>query len=429
MEALQISGGRPLSGSVEISGAKNGVLPILAATVIRGGTYLLHNCPNITDVAQAAAIIETLGGSVSRLGSSLWVDTTGVDRWIIPAHLMAKMRASVLFLGPLLARFGRAVLTMPGGCPLGRRPIDLHLEAMARMGASVCLVEQAVHCEAPRLHGCFYDLPVPSVGATENAVLAAVACHGTVVLQGAAQEPEIGDLLRFLQTMGAELRVSGSTITIHGGAPLTDAAHTILPDRIETATYLCAAAGCGGDLLLQNTDPALLMPVLTALEAAGCTMDTTGTTIRLRSNGSLQAIGDIETAPYPGFPTDAQAVLMAALLRAKGQTRFVESIFERRFGHTAQLQRFGADIDTTGPTALVRGTQTLHGASVCAGDLRAAAALVIAALQIGEKSLVFGLKHLDRGYDSMVERLQALGAEIQRSPCNNSTGNFSDYGV
>lgn len=416
MEALVIEGGRPLYGTATVSGAKNAVLPILAATVLGGGTYVLHQCPNITDVAAAAEIIEYLGGTVKRLGTTLWVDTSNVCRWSIPAALMARMRASVLFLGALLGRFGRAELTMPGGCPLGRRPIDLHLETLAQMGAGVCLFENEIRCEAPRLHGGVIELSFPSVGATENVLLAAAACHGTVQLRGAAREPEIGDLICFLRAAGAEISGDGTNIlTIHGGGALTDAAHAVMPDRIETATLLCAAAACGGQVELQNTGRGLVQPVWQALERAGCTLEERPGGIRICAEGKLQACGTVETAPYPGFPTDAQAVLMAALLRSEGETRFSESVFERRFGHVPQLRRLGAQIETAGPTALVRGTAALHPAWLEAPDLRAAAALIIGALQVPGKSIATGLKHLDRGYDNLEGKLCALGAELVRT--------------
>lgn len=415
MEVLIIEGGLPLSGTVTIGGAKNAALPILAATVLYGGNYLLHNCPEITDVDLAAEIIVHLGGSAAREGKTLRVDTRNVSRWKIPADLMARMRASVLFLGPLLARFGTACLTVPGGCPLGRRPIDLHLEAMTRMGAEICLREQEICCRCDRLCGCVIDLPFPSVGATENALLAAVGCSGTVQILGAAKEPEVADLVRFLRACGADISGEGTgELTVLGGAPLHETEYTILPDRIETATYLCAAAACGGDVHLRGTDGSLLLPVLDVLRQAGCRVDAVHDEIRIVSAGRLQPCGSLETAPYPGFPTDAQAIVMAALLRSAGETRFSESVFERRFGHVAQLRRFGASIEMAGPAALVRGVPRLYPADAEAGDLRAAAALVLAALQAEGKSTVRGLKHLDRGYDNLEEHLRGLGAEVYR---------------
>lgn len=415
MESLRVRGGRPLEGTIEISGAKNAVLPVMAAAVLHGGKYVLHNCPRITDVDTAAEILESLGGRVSRQERTLTVDTRELSGWILPASLMAKMRASVLFLGALLGRFGRAVLTMPGGCPLGRRPIDLHLEALSQMGAAVMLREGQIYCEAPELHGSVIELPFPSVGATENVLLAAAACRGTVTLLNAAREPEVVDLACFLRAMGADIRGEGTRrLIVSGGMPLRDADHTILPDRIETATYLCAGACCGGHICLTSTAGALLRPVLEVLTAAGCTIAEEKGSLCLTSDGQLRAVPDIETGPYPGFPTDAQALVMAALLRAEGETRFSETVFERRFGHVAQLRRFGGRIETLGPTALVRGTDRLRGAAATGSDLRASAALLLAALQAPEESRIFGLKHLDRGYDTLEEKFRSLGADLER---------------
>ena len=413
MEALRVCGGKPLYGTVEISGAKNAVLPILAATVLCGGKYVIHNCPEISDVALAEEILRSLGGRTDRVGKTLTVDTRGVCRWAIPGTLMSRMRASILFLGPLLGRFGRAVLTMPGGCPLGRRPIDLHLDAVSQMGAAVTLLEGEIRCEAFRLHGCSIVLPFPSVGATENILMAAAACRGTVTLANAAREPEIGDLIRFLRAMGADIRGEGTdTLVVAGGTVLHDADHTVLPDRVETATFLCAAAGCGGDVTLLRTDGKLLLPVLHVLERAGCEIKQGKGSLQIRAEYPLRSAGQIKTAPYPGFPTDAQAPVMAALLQAEGCTRLSETVFDGRFGHVEQLRRFGANIETVGPTALVCGVKTLNPAAVRGCDLRATAALVIAALQAPGESTVGGLKHLLRGYDSFEEKLRLLGADI-----------------
>ena len=414
MGALIISGGKPLHGTIEISGAKNAVLPILAATTVYGGKYVLHNCPDIADVRAAQQILQTLGAQVTRVGSVLSVDTRDLCGNVIAAHLMLKMRASVLFLGPLLARFGSCVLTMPGGCPLGRRPIDLHLEAMSRMGAAVTLLEDQICCAAPVLHGCEITLSFPSVGATENAVMAAVACHGTVVIRNAAREPEICDLIAFLQAMGADIRGGGTdTIIIYGGAALHDADHTVMADRIETATYLCAAAGCGGEVTLLGAQAACVEPVLQVLEKAGCTVGREKDLVFLQSSGTLCAVEKIETSPYPGFPTDAQAITMAALVRAQGRSCFYETVFERRFGHVPQLRRLGARIEQHEHFAVVQGTKTLHPAQVEACDLRAAAALIIAALQTQGETAVFGLKHLYRGYDNPEGKLRTLGAQLR----------------
>jgi len=415
MEAFVINGMQPLQGCVEISGAKNAVLPILAATAIHGGKYVLHNCPDIADVRYGAQILQTLGGQVTRVGNTLSVDTRELCRWTIPAGLMMKMRASVLFLGPLLARFGAAVLTMPGGCPLGRRPIDLHLQAVSSMGAAVTMLEEQICCCAASLHGCEIRFDFPSVGATENALMAAVRCRGTITIENAAREPEVCDLIAFLQAMGADIRGGGtSTITVCGGVPLHDADHTVMADRIETATYLCAAAGCGGEITLIGAEEDHLEPVVQVLRQAGCRICRQDGGLFLKSDGCLRAVGTIETAPYPGFPTDAQALVAAALLRAEGESRILETIFENRFAYIPWLRRLGAQIGLFGPCAVISGVEQLQAARLEACDLRAAAALVIAALQAKGESTIFGLKHLYRGYDNPEGKLLALGAGIRR---------------
>lgn len=416
MESIVIHGGRPLVGTVKISGAKNAVLPILAATVRHGGVYSLSNCPQISDVRLAGEIIMLLGGSVEWQGDIVTVDTRNLSGWEIPACLMERMRASVLFLGAVLARFGKARLTLPGGCPLGRRPIDLHLEVMSQLGAAVTMQDGEIICRADRLHGGEICFPLPSVGATENFLLAATACGGEAILYNAAREPEIVDMAAFLISMGADIRGAGTeVIRVRGSRPLHDAVHRVLPDRIETATYLCAAAACGGDVLLTDTDPTLLEPVIAALETAGCHVQREEGSIGLRSEDRLRAVGAVITEPYPGFPTDAQALLMAALLRSQGETVITENVFDSRFGHVQALRSFGGDIQCLGPAARLRGVQRLQPARVQGTDLRGTAALILAALQAEGKSVVTGLEHLDRGYAYMEEKLQKLGAQLQRS--------------
>ncbi len=433
MEALIVAGGKPLHGAVDIGGAKNAVLPILAATMLYGGTYEIHHCPNITDVSFAVEIISALGGRASRQGTTLLVDTSGVCRWQIPAFLMEKMRASVLFLGALLARFGKAELTMPGGCPLGQRPIDLHLNALTQLGAEITQSDREIFCSAPRLHGGTIILPFPSVGATENILLAATAGHGIVTLRGAAREPEITDLVKFLRGMGADIEGADGEWTVRGGAALRGTSHTVLPDRIEAATYLCGTAGCGGAIRLRGIHGQLLQPVLEMLESAGCRIGMEADEITLNAPQKLRSPGVVKTAPYPGFPTDAQALLMAALLRMEDSCCFTEEIFDRRFGHVPQMCRLGADIQVTGPSACVTGVKALKGTCLKGSDLRATAALVLAAMQAEGKSMIFGLKHLNRGYDNLEENLRRLGADIVHAQfhpmSNNTTGNFRSYVV
>jgi len=414
MSHYVIRGGRPLRGCIPVSGAKNSVLPILAATLLTGGKSVLHNCPDLRDVRSAIAILEYLGCKVLREGDTVTVDSAVVDRWDVPHELMREMRSSVIFLGPMLARCGRARLSLPGGCDIGQRPIDLHLAALRKLGADVREEGGDIICQAGDLRGRDLILSFPSVGATENAMLAATACSGVTRIINAAREPEIADLQSFLQKAGADIRGGGeSVITVSGEMPRHDVEHTILPDRIECATFLCACAACGGEITLTGTEPEHVGTVLHCLQEAGCTVRTAGRSITLRSPERLWPMGTVRTMPYPGFPTDAQAPLMAAACTGQGNTLFIETIFENRFRHTAELARMGADIRTFGRTALVTGRR-LHGACVQSTDLRGGAALVVAALAAEGESIVENIHHIDRGYAQLAEKLSALGGQITR---------------
>jgi UDP-N-acetylglucosamine 1-carboxyvinyltransferase len=414
MQLLFVTGGAPLEGTVPIHGAKNSVLPILAASLLCGAPCTLQNCPDISDVRAAAEILRTLGCGVSRAGSALTIDAGNASGPEISERLAGKMRSSILFLGAFLARFGNARLHFPGGCPLGSRPIDLHLSALRQMGAEFAVEGGEIRCRAERLRGAHIRLPYPSVGATENVLLAAVGCEGTVILENAAREPEIGDLAGFLVRAGAEIRARGPGCwEIKGGAPLHGAVYAVLPDRIETATYLSAAAACGGDVTLEHARPDDLLPVLDALTRAGCRITRAPGRVRLVSDGRLRSPGFLRTGPYPGFPTDAQAPLMAALLRAEGETVFDETVFEDRFRHALQLQKLGASIRLDGTRAAVRGVPALFGARLQAEDLRGGAALVLGALQAEGSSVIAGVGHIRRGYDHLEENLQKIGARIK----------------
>ena len=414
MQGLMITGGAPLYGSVAIHGAKNSVLPILAAAVLCQSPCVLHNCPQIEDVSTALRILERLGCCVQRQGSSLFIDARGLRACEVPPELARKMRSSILFLGALAARTGEAAVALPGGCPLGARPVDLHKMALEAMGAETALDSEKITCRMEKVRPARIMLPFPSVGATENAMLAATRCEGAVVIENAAREPEITDLAAFLRSAGAKINGAGSaSITIEGGTPLHGTTYTVLPDRIETATYLCTAAACGGDVTLRRTEGRTLLPVLRALRASGCVIDERPNTLRIRAEGRRTAPGRIVTRPYPGFPTDAQALMMAAVLRAGGETVFVEKIFEDRLRHTAELRKMGAEIRVEGNTAFVCGVEALHGAALHAGDLRGGAALVAAALSAEGNSLVSGVKHIKRGYDRLEENLKNLGAAIK----------------
>lgn len=416
MQLFQIRGPGPLSGETTVSGAKNSVLPILAACVLCRGPCVLHNCPDIADVDTTLAILRALGAKTARTGSTLTVDTGPLAASAVPAAMAARMRSSVLFAGALLARTGRAQVPHPGGCPLGRRPIDLHRRAFEALGAR-CTDDGAflnLTWQSPR--GALLEFPTVSVGATENAVLAALACPGETVLRNAAAEPEITDFLNFLRSAGAEITGAGTReLRIAGGRPLHSTTYSILPDRIETATFLCAACGCGGDILLRRTEIRTLGPLPGLLERMGCALRPEPDALRLCRIGPLHPISDVQTAPYPGFPTDCQAALMAALLRAPGESRIAENVFEDRFHHVPELQKLGAALQISGNTVHITGTDALHGAAMTAHDLRGGAALVLAALQAEGESAVSGLHHIDRGYERFEQKLRALGADILRT--------------
>ncbi len=416
MELLQISGGRRLEGSLKIQGAKNSVLPILAASLISGAVSVIENCPALRDVEASAAILRHLGCTLRREGSTLIVDSGPVDRCDVPDALMREMRSSVLFLGAVLTRTGCASLSLPGGCELGPRPIDLHLSGLEAMGAEITREGSELHCSTAGLRGCEIQLAIPSVGATENLMLAACRAEGTTVIRNAAREPEIVDLQEFLRAMGASVRGAGSaTVEVEGGRHLTDCRHAVLGDRIAAATYLAAAAAAGGDVEIRGVSYRHLSTVTGIFSEAGCHVCSETDSVRLRSRGRLRSVGPVHTAPYPGFPTDAQAPVMAALAGSLGETVFVENIFSDRYRHVRELRRLGADIRTEGRVAVVHGVPYLHGARVRATDLRGGAGLVVAALSAVGGSEITGLEHIDRGYEKMEAALAALGADVRRT--------------
>lgn len=413
MEAYHISGGRPLRGSIAIHGAKNGVLPILAATLAVGGRCTLTNCPAIRDVDTALQILRHLGCKTERCGDVIVTDAAGADRFDIPSSLMRRMRAAVIFLGALLTRFGQAVITQPGGCVLGARPINLHLAGLERMGAIVEQEGEKIFCRLETPAPCTITLAFPSVGATENLLLAALRCKNEIILCNAALEPEIDDLIGFLRVCGAEITRNGSVLRVHGGQPLSGCTYRILPDRMEAATYLAAAAATRGDLTLTDVCPAHLTAVTALLRRAGCEILETERTLHLRCS-RLLAVGPVRTAPYDGFPTDAQAPMMAAMTVAEGVSVFEENIFEDRLRHVPALRRLGAKITAVNTHAFVTGVHDLHGAPMEATDLRGGAAMVIAALCAEGESVLTEIGHIERGYADFVPLLQACGAEIER---------------
>lgn len=415
MQEFLIRGGRPFSGSVEVHGAKNSVLPILAASLLSGSVCRIHNCPRLRDVETSAEILTRLGCVVRREGDALLVDATAITRSDIPDSLMRKMRSSVIFLGAILARCGQAEMSFPGGCELGSRPIDLHLAALRALGADINESGGCLHCTAPRLAGTEIHLSFPSVGATENIMLAACAAEGVTVIENAAREPEIVDLQDFLVAIGADVRgAGGSTVAIRGGKPLHGCDYRVPADRIVAATYLAAAAAAGGEAEICGMDYRRISTVTSVLSESGCSIRSTGECVLLRRSGPLTAVRPVRTAPYPGFPTDAQAPVMASLCAARGTTVFVENIFESRYRHVDELRRMGADIRVEGKVAVVSGVERLSGASVRADDLRGGAALMIAAFGAEGESHVTGLSHIDRGYDVPEAAFTRLGADIVR---------------
>ena len=417
MSIYQVEGGRTLEGTARVHGAKNSVLPILAASVLCPGVSVVHNCPDLSDVRASIAILEHLGCRVERSGDTVTVDAAALTRNDVPDALMREMRSSVIFLGAILARTGAAELSMPGGCELGPRPIDLHLAAIRALGAEIREEGGSLHCALPRggLRGCQIDLSIPSVGATENAMLCACGAAGTTTINNAAREPEIVDLQAFLPALGADVRGAGtSTVTVTGGRTLHGGAHTVMPDRIVAATLLSAVAAAGGEAELLGTDYRALSTVTAILTEAGCRIRSGEGRITIRRDRPLQGVRPVRTAPYPGFPTDAQPPVMAALCRSRGTTVFVENMFESRYRHVDELCRMGARIRVEGRVAVVCGVETLHGAPLRAADLRGGAALVVAALGAEGVSRIEGLSHIDRGYHGLEDTLSGLGARIRR---------------
>ena len=415
MARLVIDGGYPVEGEMRVHGAKNAVLPILAATVLNGGRNVIHDCPNIRDVVSTIAILEFLGCKIHRENNTLTVDSSDIKNEEIPEQLMLEMRSSVIFLGALISRFGKTRTTKPGGCELGARPIDLHLKALRQLGVKVTEEHGSYLCSAEKLAGTQIHLGFPSVGATENIMLAAVKAEGTTVITNAAKEPEIVDLQNYLNGMGARIIGAGTDIIrIDGVQRLGDVEHTVMPDRIVAATYLACSAITGGIVELINADKSHMEATLAVMRDCGSRIYISGDKIIHIPPKRIKAATNVRTQPYPGFPTDAQSTLLALLTLAEGTSIFFENIFENRFNQTVELVRMGADITVDGRMAVIRGVERLSGASVTAMDLRGGAALVVAALAAEGRTVIDNVCYIDRGYESIETVLAAVGARIHR---------------
>jgi UDP-N-acetylglucosamine 1-carboxyvinyltransferase len=414
VDKLRISGGKRLEGTVQVSGAKNAALPILCATLLADQPLRLSNVPRLMDISTMAKLLGQMGVQVERSADGMLLDSKKILDPTAPYEMVKTMRASVLVLGPLLARCGRAKVSLPGGCAIGQRPVDQHVKGLQAMGATISIEHGYMHAEAKRLRGARIVMDMVTVTGTENLMMAAVLAEGETLLENAAREPEVVDLARCLIAMGAKIEGAGSdTIRIQGVAALRGAAHRVMPDRIETGTYLAAVAATGGKVRLTGAAPDTLGATLDKLRETGVAVLTEGSQIEIEAQGRPKAVS-VHTAPYPGFATDMQAQFMALDTIASGTATVVETIFENRFMHALELRRLGADIGIQGNTAVVRGVERLQGATVMATDLRASASLVIAGLVAEGETIVDRIYHLDRGYDQMEAKLRGIGADIER---------------
>ena len=421
MQKIVVTGGTPLNGEVTISGAKNAVLPILCATLLADAPVEITNVPHLHDVVTTMKLLGELGATISidegtlSKGSGITVDPRTVNQHIAPYELVKTMRASILVLGPLLAKFGAAEVSLPGGCAIGSRPVDQHIKGLQALGAEITVENGFIKAMAKRLKGARYVFDMVSVTGTENLLMAATLAEGSTVLENAAMEPEVTDLADCLIALGAKIEGAGtSRITVHGVERLSGGRHAVLPDRIETGTFLVAAAMTGGKVTARRARADTLEAVLDKLVEAGATIETTADTITLDMHGKRPRAVSLTTAPYPAFPTDMQAQFMALNCIADGVGVINETIFENRFMHVNELLRLGADIQVEGHTAIVRGHEKLGGAPVMATDLRASASLILAGLVADGETIIDRIYHLDRGYETIEEKLSGLGAKIRR---------------
>lgn len=412
MSSYIIQGGVKLEGEIEISGSKNASLPILAASILNGGTTKLYNVPKIHDVQKMLEILELLGCKIKKKENKIIIDSSNVKKYEIPEHLMREMRSSVVLAGSLIGKYKSATFSYPGGCDIGARPIDLHLKSFEKLGININENYGKIECKCDKIVGTKINLDFPSVGATENTILAACLGEGTTTISNVAREPEIIDLQNFLNKMGAKIKGAGTNvIEITGVKKLKDVDYNIMPDRIEAGTFLVAGAITGGNLIINNVCSTCIEPIINKLEEANCKIKIEKNYIELQAPKRLKAV-DVKTMPYPGFPTDMQSVFASAMTIAKGTSLIVENIFENRYKYTQELIRMGAKITTEGRTAIIKGCKKLHGAKVKATDLRGGAAMVIAGLVAHGITEVEEIHYILRGYEKFEQKLSQLGAKI-----------------
>lgn len=416
MESYHICGGNKINGEYSVKGAKNAALPILASTILCGGQCRISNVPQITDVNSMKKILNELGCKTDTSDETIIVDSGELVDDTISLKRMREMRSSVFLLGALLGRCGSAVISQPGGCNIGSRPIDLHLYALRRLGTEIIEKDDVIICKANKLRGATIEFSFPSVGATENAIMAAVTAEGHTILKNCAMEPEICDLQDFLNSCGAKIQGAGTKIIhIEGCRKLYGGEYNIIPDRIECGTYLVAAAATGGEIIIKNTESTHVESILEKLIETGCTVGVKRDKIYLKAGEKLQALNKIVTKPYPGFPTDLQSPFLTMLTLAKGRSSIEENIFENRFSFTNELNRMGADITIEDNHAIINGVKKLHGCKVTATDLRGGASLAIAGLMAEGETTIEGIEHIERGYANFFQALSSLGADIRKT--------------
>lgn len=415
MEKYIIEGGYPLEGEISISGSKNAALPIIAATILNEGISIIENCPDIHDVKMMFTILEELGAKVEKNDTEIIIDTREINKMEIPANLMREMRSSVIIAGALIGRFKKCTFTYPGGCEIGARPINMHIDGFKQLGVEVNEEHGYISCECEKLNSTDITLDFPSVGATENIMLASCLAEGITYIRNVAREPEIKDLQDFLNEMGAKIKGAGSnTIIVTGVKKLHDVKHRVIADRIETGTYLCMVAATQGKADLINTNPEHVAAVIHKLKRMGLKIKSTKDIINIEANGKIFS-SNIKTNPYPGFPTDMQSQIASLLTTAKGTSIIVENIFENRFKYVNELIRMGANINVEGKTAVIQGVSKLYGAEVETKDLRGGAALVLAGLMADGTTKVSGINYLERGYENLIEKLTIIGAKIYKA--------------